>query len=445
VEQYLASLGPPEEITREKAERLFRPEDDPGMAEAGEKALVIAVLLGMDAETDLDLADPAGRLEAETIPYEEAVRLFKGRLSVTKKEWEDLEPKLRFRSFTLAKLETYEAIEKIRQRLVGAIEKDESLVEIWPELKTEGTSPFYWETVYRTSIQTAYNAGRRTQIDKDKPDALELVVIDDQRTSDICRPLYGLVLPYDDPFWQTHWPPFHFNCRTTVRSVYKAQKEEMEKIPGEAERKTLARRFRPQSGFGGNPADSGNYWMMLPGMFNRGLRSGAIHELNFMDNVIADYDAVWKGYKRENFGTGWVDVSDAAGKEKEFPENNAIAKLLAEKEGCRVKQLPQHKRSGWKNPDYLIDGELWDLKSPVSTSARAVARGVEKAEEQAPNVVLHVQDSVNDQNMRTEIREVFVREKFPKAPKSTVEKLIIIRGDSVEQWTAGQIIAGWKK
>ena len=387
--------------------------------------------------TDLDLADPA--TPAEELPYDEAITFLKDRVSMTKAEWEDLEPKLRFRAFTLANVERYDAIEKVRLKLIDGIEQDAVIADLWPELQQYGSTPFYWETVIRTNFETCYNAGRKQQIDKDKPDALEIIVIDDERTSPICQALRGLVLPYNHPFWKSNWPPFHFNCRTSIRAIYKAQKEDYDRMTNPTLKK-LQKQFVPQEGFGGNPTDNGNYWMMLPDMFTRGLKTGAIHEFNFMDNVIADYNKVWEGYTRKKYmGGGWVDVNTSITNREEYPENRAVADLLARKNGYHIKMLPAHQRKDWKNPDYLINGELWELESPRAATKSAIDRAIRAGQAQASRLILHVPDDMDKEILRSTIKNRFTRQDSP----ARIEKLIIIQKGRMSRYTASEIRA-WK-
>lgn len=50
---------------------------------------------------------------------------------------------------------------------------------------------------------------------------LEYSAVIDTRTSEICRPLDGVVLPVDDPLWNKYTPLNHFNCRCTLRKIDK--------------------------------------------------------------------------------------------------------------------------------------------------------------------------------------------------------------------------------
>jgi SPP1 gp7 family putative phage head morphogenesis protein len=197
----------------------------------------------------------------------------------------------------MAKLTQCDYIEAVRGRLVSALEKGEGFEQLWRDVQSiadsNGTtiSPGYWETVYRTNIQTAYNAGRRMQFDRFPPAALALMVLEDGRTSDICRPLAGLVLPYDHPFWDDHWPPFHFNCRTTVRGIYE---DEVSRIPSEnVSMNKLRKEFKPQSGFGQNPVQQGTFWKLSYNMLQRIERYGLRQDLrNFAKHIGFLYDPV---------------------------------------------------------------------------------------------------------------------------------------------------------
>jgi len=218
-------------------------------------------------------------------------------VSLTKAEWAALEPKLAFRAFTLAKLTQCDYIEAVRGRLVTALEKGEGFEQLWNDIKgiadSDGATikPGYWETVYRTNIQTSYNAGRRMQFDRSPPAALALMVLEDERTSDICRPLAGLVLPYEHPFWDDHWPPFHFNCRTTVRGIYE---DEVGRIPSEnVPMNKLRKEFKPQAGFGENPLQKQTIWKLTQPMLDRIERYGLREELRAFAKAIGfNYDPV---------------------------------------------------------------------------------------------------------------------------------------------------------
>lgn len=159
---------------------------------------------------------------------------------------------MKFRAFTASRISDGALLARINRELAKNIEEGGGLADFLKLTKTDvldkigmgSASGWYWETVYRTNAQTAYNAGRMMGYEEDKPVALELIVIDDARTTDLCRQYAGgFIRPYDDPFWKNHIPPFHFNCRTTIRAIY----DESE-LPEEWSPKTGIE--KPASGFG---------------------------------------------------------------------------------------------------------------------------------------------------------------------------------------------------
>ena len=193
-----------------------------------------------------------------------------------KKEWNALEKPLRFRAFTVARLAELDHIEKVRQTLIQALETGDGFQEKWATLratlKTRGETiaPGYFETVYRTNVQTAYNAGRLMQYQYNPPAAWELLVIEDGRTSDTCKGIASLIgngkaLPAHHPFWQKYgFPPYHFNCRTTFRAVY-----DNETVVQNVPLKTLQSTLHIQKGFGGNPLEKESWWKITPAMIQR--------------------------------------------------------------------------------------------------------------------------------------------------------------------------------
>jgi hypothetical protein len=77
--------------------------------------------------------------------------------------------------------------------------------------------------------------------------------IDDERQSDICDAVDGTILPADDPWWATHTPPLHHQCRSVVTplSEEEAQGEGIDDEPPPLE---------PDEGFGAPPALDGPDW-----------------------------------------------------------------------------------------------------------------------------------------------------------------------------------------
>lgn len=258
-----------------------------------EKLVLSSYLLGMihaDEERpgkEINAADD----EIPPIKFEEAVKFLEQKMPITKDEWKLLEPKARFRAFTVAKLGSATLIDTVKQQLLGVLEDGKGYAEFWNRIKktvendVTKIKPGYWETVFRTNTQTAYVAGKLEQYKNSGVAAYQLMVIEDVRTSRICRNLlnkssgYGLILPKKHQFWQTYgFPPYHFNCRSSIRGVWPSQ---IGKVGNMVENPTMKslKIFKPQGDFGGNPLLDGSWWELTTGQIEQAKEFGVLHLL----------------------------------------------------------------------------------------------------------------------------------------------------------------------
>jgi SPP1 gp7 family putative phage head morphogenesis protein len=79
----------------------------------------------------------------------------------------------------------------------------------------------YMKVEYNLAVTGAQMAAKWKTI-LANAEALPLLQFDaviDGRTTEICRPLNGTILPINHPFWKRFYPPNHFNCRSTVRQL----------------------------------------------------------------------------------------------------------------------------------------------------------------------------------------------------------------------------------
>lgn len=76
----------------------------------------------------------------------------------------------------------------------------------------------YLKTEYNTAIGQGQMASKWQDIESNKQlfPYLKYSAVIDGRTSEICKPLDGLVLPVDDKFWSKYLPLNHFGCRCHV-------------------------------------------------------------------------------------------------------------------------------------------------------------------------------------------------------------------------------------
>ena len=231
--------------------------------------------------------------EIPPIKFEEAVEFLKMKVPITKKEWKSIEQKARFRAFTVAKLGSATLIDTVKQQLLEVLEDGKGYAEFWNRVKktvendVSKIKPGYWETVFRTNTQSAYVAGKLQQYENSGVAAYQLMVIEDVRTSQICRNLlnknsgYGIILPVDHPFWQKYgFPPYHFNCRSSIRGVWPSQVGKIGNVVTNPGIKSIQlRNFKPQGDFGGNPLERGNWWEMTDSMKKLAEKFGVMEKI----------------------------------------------------------------------------------------------------------------------------------------------------------------------
>lgn len=281
MDQVYAKGGPSAESLT--APRYGVPDTD--LVKEAERLILFSYLVGMDhASSPLDLSDDPTEFEA--VPFSEAIAFMKARVPLTKPEWNELEEQVRFRAFTVAALSEPDAIERVRRQAIAALEQGRPMAEFWDAARLEdaagiGQSPWYWETVYRTNTQTAYNAGRAAEFTRNQPDYLEFVGIEDSRQTSICSERSGIILPATHPFWSSNWPPLHFNCRSTVRALYQDEVDAIREQDPIWQPSTEAELpgGTSASGFGGNPIQSGSFWKMTQAMKERAEKYGIMPEI----------------------------------------------------------------------------------------------------------------------------------------------------------------------
>lgn len=75
--------------------------------------------------------------------------------------------------------------------------------------------------IYDTNMRTAYAAQHWEKIIRNAKKApyLKYIAVDDDRTRPAHRAWSGLILRWDDPWWNTHYPPNGWNCRCSVMQL----------------------------------------------------------------------------------------------------------------------------------------------------------------------------------------------------------------------------------
>jgi len=173
--------------------------------------------------------DELNRVPDDPTYFEEAIRAFEARVPLTDDEYESLLEDEKDFAFTVADVAQADLVSEVYEAIQEAV-KDGTTLEDFKDRVGEqleaawgGEDPGRLETIFRTNVLGALNEGRYAVFDQ--PEIREARPywrwegIDDDRIDEECAPLLDVVLPADDPFWDDHVPPLHFNCRCTFTAL----------------------------------------------------------------------------------------------------------------------------------------------------------------------------------------------------------------------------------
>ena len=119
---------------------------------------------------------------------------------------------------------------------------------------------------------------------------------------------------------------------------------------------------------------------------------------------------------------GWPNTAKAD-QIRAIQRQNETGQILAD-HGLVVEYLPMGKQKGVANPDLRINGEIADVYSPSGNNVLTMRdKVIEKARDQAPNVVVNLADS------KSSISEV--AQFFQRNPVEKLKSLIIIKDGKV--------------
>lgn len=171
--------------------------------------------------------------DAVPLPFDDAIAFLRQKVNLPTRAWTDLKEGAHARGFSVAGAMTAQLVEDFRRAVQQAGEKGATLAEFRKDfdriVATHGWS--YkggrgWRSavIYNTNLRMARGAGRWAQIQRTKGDRpyIRYSAILDSHTRPLHRDWHGTVLPVDDPWWNTHWPPNGWNCRCTAQSVSEA-------------------------------------------------------------------------------------------------------------------------------------------------------------------------------------------------------------------------------
>jgi SPP1 gp7 family putative phage head morphogenesis protein len=173
---------------------------------------------------------------------EKALKFFRAKGFNTTFAWQDAWKTDHADAFTVAKMLNVDLLRDVRQAVDKAMATGQSFEQFRKELQPLLTNAGWWghqevtdpltqektvaelgsvrrlRIIYQVNMQTSYAAGAWAAIQETKDEAGFLMydAIDDERTREEHREWDGTILPVDDPWWMSHYPPNGWNCRCSV-------------------------------------------------------------------------------------------------------------------------------------------------------------------------------------------------------------------------------------
>jgi len=182
----------------------------------------------------------AASAEYASLPFTDAITFFRDKLSIPTSRWNDLWQDQHARAFTVAGATREGLLTDIRQAVDKAISKGTTLEEFRKDFSSicdrAGWSPKGGEAwrarvIYETNLSTAYAAGHYKEMTD--PDVREARPYWRYVRSSSEHPRLehlawaGTVLPWDDPWWRTHYPPNGWGCKCGVVSCSARELEDL--------------------------------------------------------------------------------------------------------------------------------------------------------------------------------------------------------------------------
>ena len=263
----------------------------------------------------------------------EIVKYFESKGLKTSYDWHDIYEDAHAKAFTVAKMTQADLLADTHKMLTTAIKEGWSegkFVKNASEMfekkgwtgKKEVTNPKTGEvetvelgtsrrikTIFRCNMSSAYSVGRYKQQleDADVAPYFQYCAVMDGRTRPAHQAMNGKIFRYDDPIWNTMYPPNGWNCRCTVVSLTpgmvkrkgltvessEGRLTETTETVGDTEKPNTSYRFdrnglvydlKPDAGWGTNQALNSNYldtqFYDKIKSFSYGMKAPLIKELN---------------------------------------------------------------------------------------------------------------------------------------------------------------------
>lgn len=227
-----------------------------GLATTLGDAMELATWAGRDQVFFDEPPGPSFALDPVRQSFREQIAFLRQKRAMPTKSWLDALFGTHDRAFVIAGATDVAMLEEFQTALIKAADEGLS-VDAFAKDFDRIVAKYGWDyfgerdwrirTIFETNMRTSYMAGRLRQM-RD-PDVVKMrpfwrYVHADSRIPLQPRPIHvewdGLVLKWDDPWWEVHFPPNDWRCSCGVRSMSRRDLERMGKTgPDEAPKDVL--------------------------------------------------------------------------------------------------------------------------------------------------------------------------------------------------------------
>ena len=168
--------------------------------------------------------------------FKEAVEFLKNKTPLASNVYKAISDEARSKAFSVSGYTSAEVLQKFIDELADACkngrtkkEFEESMNDFLERNGYEGLNPFHADVIFRTNMQTAYNAGHYKSMTDPTTKKLrpywKYITAGDGHVRESHAAMEGKIYRADDPIWDIWYPPNGFRCRCSVVSMTEKQVE----------------------------------------------------------------------------------------------------------------------------------------------------------------------------------------------------------------------------
>lgn len=172
-------------------------------------------------------------------PFKKAIAFFKSKLNIPTEKWDSLLKEQHLKSFSVAGAVKEDLIEDLRNSVDKIIEGGGTITDFRKDFDSivekhgwgyNGSKAWRTQIMLQTNVSVAHHRGHwqamnSPAVKKARP-YLRYLASSSRRRRPKHTTWVNTILPIDDPWWDTHYPPNGFGCKCGVVSMDKEDRDE---------------------------------------------------------------------------------------------------------------------------------------------------------------------------------------------------------------------------